>query len=85
MTKNIKTLKMKVLQKTSFLIIRNEIYCTEKNASSFISIKGVRYYRTTKARARQLGFKEIGSFMKGATMNIPIEPIYKERIYKEVA
>ncbi len=76
---------MKVLQKMSFLIIKNEIYCTEKNPSSFISIKGVRYYRTTKTRARQLGFKEIDSFMKGATMKIPVEPLPKDRIYKEVA
>jgi hypothetical protein len=85
MTKNIKTLKMKVLQKNTFIIIKNEIYCTEKNPSSFLCIKGVKYYRTTKTRARQLGFKEIDSFMKGATMKIPIEPLHKDRIYKEVA
>jgi hypothetical protein len=85
MTKNIKTLKMKCLQKMSFLIIKNEIYCTEKNASSFLSIKGVKYYRTAKARARQLGFKEIDSFMKGAIMNMPVEPVHEERICKEVA
>lgn len=76
---------MKILHKMTFLIIKNEIYCTEQNASSFISIKGVKYYRTTKKRARQLGFKEVDSFMKGTKMKIHIEPIQMERNFKDVA